>query len=689
MRRIDIARMMTFGVGVVLLLVIPHMAHGQRGAIHAVARISHVANTSALHENTGYTDSTSRDARLDAFFERLAADVPHLLAVVLDTTHADSRAPESQAHDVHARRLSRFGDPRVTNPRLGWEHWARHQARMTWPSAVWLDSVRAAWPALEPDLRVMMVLTGSAFLPAFIDYLSTHPTQRGVDHLETAYRAAIGSPAVWAAHGSTDALAAVHTAELIASSRLVTGMLALARGDTTGAMTALWDAATVEIVTTADGAASSVPAATVFTALAEARRDTVQWILGLTLQRLRHPPTYWDTQDFLTDALLQDVYRAFTATGRSVPDLAPTLLRSDPPPMTPPSFQAYLDRQWTALFDRLPMYAVADRPEPAAAETARRLVIMEYGSSLSCCGCWTEDRAMSALERHYGADHLLPLSYRMPGEDGPIMTLADPSANQRYVEWYPWDGASGNDTVHHGIPRQVYRGARGELLDGVRIDGEPRIPKRPGLPHSFKDAYANAIDRELQRPPEAHLRVRAEQQWSTLTVTTFVDSLSLPRSRVALRLMLVRDTVRLNSGTVRRLMFNTVFAVSHSDGLSLGLPLPVNAADAVHYTFDLAALERGIAGQRTTETWRTFLAQNDFWRTQDLDVAARAIEERNGAFVKFPDPRDWQVDWSHVFLVALAQDLDTGDILQALRMPLQLSETAIHAAAPSLSQASN
>jgi hypothetical protein len=474
---------------------------------------------------------------------------------------------------------------------------------------------------------------------------------------------------------------------------VASAVLALAHGDTTAALPLLREAAEIETISRADYAVEGTDEATVmFTQLAEARHDTTQWLLGLTLQRLRHPPGWGNQSAFLTDALLRDVYSQMTATGRPVPDISPDRLVNDPVPRVPGTFpvsyETYLDRQWTALFDRHPRYLLPRYAEPhdtggrrasSFSASATRTVVLEYTSNLNCGGCWHEDRELSAIAQRYGPDRVLPLSFRSPGADGPVTGLAD-DLERWYYEWYPEPGVAGGDTLHHGVPRQIYQTAAGDTLIGYRIDGQQRMHTLPPAhrTETYMTALAQATDRELTRPPEARVQVETQQHGHTLNVTSWVDSLRGVHHRVALRLLLVRDTVWLRSGHVRRLLFNTVLAMSHSDSLSMGLCVLMHPTETVpiHYAFDLARLQQGILAQRTTDGWGRFYATVYWGSRESARDYPRLIGERNSAIARFSDPRDWQIDWTHVYLVAIVQDLDTGDMLQALRVPLHLTAPA-------------
>lgn len=646
----------------------PIIAQAQRGVIHPNSRRDQRtwtwSWTSRPTETASLPVPDSAPNRIAAFLTKVANDMPALASAYFDQTGAIQRMEWTDSLGLQRRSLDMLNTPAMSAaPAFGWPTeppWMMGPRTPT-PTREWLDSLAGLWPHIDPKLQAQFLfdINGSPFLEALLDHIAQAPADPAVSTIVDAWERIAHQPRF---------VEAPDAAYLISTARLASALRALARGDTAGALRPLREAATIETISASDYAVhGTFEAGLMYARLAEARRDTAQWFYALTLLRLRHSPTFGDPQAFLNDALLRDMYQRLTASGRPAPDLLPERLADDPRPRTPLSYDAYLDRQWAALFDRLPRYhaGLASRDMMAR---AKRLVVIEYTSSLGCGGCWQEDRELSAIERRYGDAHVLPLSFRAPGGDGPITGIGE-DTERWYYEWYPRTGVAGSDTLHHGVTMQVYRSPRGDTLMGYRIDGQNRVQSKPV--GSYLTRLRQAIDTEFARPSEARIRVEARREGARLHVTSNVDHVP-PSRRVALRLLLVRDTVWLYSGHVRRLMFNTVMAVSHSDTLSMGLRIPPNGG-AIQYTFDLARLQQGILAQRTTEGWAHFYG-TVYWGTPEWqNDRARLIESRDGAIYRYPDPRDWRIDWSHVFLVAIVQDLDSGDMLDAVRLPLHLT----------------
>jgi hypothetical protein len=138
-----------------------------------------------------------------------------------------------------------------------------------------------------------------------------------------------------------------------------------------------------------------------------------------------------------------------------------------------------------------------------------------------------------------------------------------------------------------------------------------------------------------------------------------VDSLRGPHRTLALRVVLFADTVWKRGGNARRIYTNVVQDAAHNDTLSLGLPLQGSLPTTISHAFDLAAIQAA----RTAE------------RDDEFVVNATNLASV-GMGTTFPDPRDWQLDRSRLHLVAFVQDLDTGEVLNAVRMKVPASTDA-------------
>jgi len=636
------------------------------------------------------TPDDATRARVDTFLNDLSHELPQLVPLAVDSvTRQWSPRPntpqwQSQWESIIALGLAEQRDPShlwgAALVRRGPSTTAAGNSRppenVIVTAVQWLDSLRVLWPHLDPSTRATLLVRdeGSGILlPVLLECL-----EQGVG------TQAIASIATTLETTAQHAFAPnVEVGSLLGTGLLVRGAVALAQRDTVAAMAALWPAAAVQTLTrTTTTVPSTLPAARLLVTLATARHDTLALLRGLTLLRLQQPLNFAG-ESYIADALLHDVYPAVAATGQPMPDiLPPGAHHADLPPATTPlTLDGYLDRQWGLLFDRSVTDLGHVSPVVAAkASQTHRVVVIEYESSLGCGGCWFEDRFMSAMARRYNSVSVIPLSIRANGADGPITGLEQDHSGW-YWAWYPLD------TTAKPLPlipfAATLRSASGAELNSsylVNGHGVSTVPV-PGttpvlrgaldtVPHPGRHANMIAtIDSALQQSPEAQLRVTTAVQRAPgsvqLHVTTRVDAGTHPRANLAVRLMLVRDTVWLRSGSLRRLMFNPVLSMSHTPALPLGLPLPAQEKVPVDYTFDLTAIQRGITAQRTSDGWQRWSDAHQF----GMD----GTSQRDNTLMTYPDPRDWQIDWSHVFLVALVQDVHTSDILQAVRVPLGLS----------------
>jgi hypothetical protein len=413
--------------------------------------------------------------------------------------------------------------------------------------------------------------------------------------------------------------------------------------DTTGAMHALLATARLPRTALAHDAARQLAV------LAHARGDTTQWLTALTLWRLQLGAV--DSEFLAVDAELRAVHARYVVAHGNPPDVVPGRLADAPVPRTPQSFDAYLDRQWAALHERgFPV----ERSSRVASAGPHRLVVMEYLTAVMCGGCYYEDRAFQPLSRRYDPTDVLPLAYHY---SPPIMDGTD-STDDRWYAWYPiHETASFRGQRAPRIPMQTKVAPDGDTLSNAFVNGHGLPPHHgawPALQAPGERGYHTTVavvDRELQRPPDARVQLQVVPEGDRLTVNVAVDSIRGRHQRLALRIAVVSDTVRVRTGTEKRIYQNVVRAEAQSDSLSMGVPIDARQPSHTTYSFDVAAIEAGVNCIHDADCVA---------RAWGPDTAMAHDYER-----RHPDPRDWQIDRSQLRVVAFVQDLETSDVLQA------------------------
>lgn len=298
-----------------------------------------------------------------------------------------------------------------------------------------------------------------------------------------------------------------------------------------------------------------------------------------------------------------------------------------------------------------------------------RLVVGEYTTGIFCGFCQPHDAAFNALLQRYPATAFISLAYHYD----PNLPFGDPadSALDHVHRWYGVDKEPG---MFDHLP------AKGDddWIDGQSVNPTINIgalfSNTAGGGTANYARLAHAIDRELQRPPEAFLQVRTRATGGQIHVQVRVDSVVGDHPETYLRLLLVEDTVSLlhplywyrqrvkqiggQEYPLRREHHMIVRAVAHTGQLLLGLPL--HAPGTVSYTFDVAAIQRrqwdyhnaGVVALRPYgPEYRTDTANVNLMRT---------------ILETFPDVHDWRLDPKRLHIVAFVQDAHTGAVLQAV-----------------------
>jgi hypothetical protein len=330
-----------------------------------------------------------------------------------------------------------------------------------------------------------------------------------------------------------------------------------------------------------------------------------------------------------------------------------------------------------------PLHPVATTPWNAKAEWAGRLVIGEYGTGSACEICHFIAETYNGLMRRYPSTVFIALSYHMDYD----WFMSDPadSVFDRERLWYArvdkakcGSANSENETWAGQIPLPC------SMWPGIIMDGRSPIPfKAPdvdtnGSPEFFKgasqlwyDRMVAGIDTELGRAPEAFFHAQTTVQGGKIGVSVKVDSITGQHPKLFLRLLLVEDTVALHPKDtvpspiwdIDREQYWIVYASAHTPALALGLPLP--GPGTAKYTFDVAAIQHRILRIRQGETkWVS-------------EVFAKDKEEMLKAIARHPDDRDWRLNPLRLHVVALVQDAQSGEVLQAAMVPVDGKRLAL------------
>ena len=348
-------------------------------------------------------------------------------------------------------------------------------------------------------------------------------------------------------------------------------------------------------------------------------------------------------------------YRQFVAAYPALRRRHPTV-SSDP--------QRYLD----SLFQQF-----VDRSEPVTRHVKTgtgRMVILEYDTGLNCGACWGYDRMLALLLQRYAPDELAVLAFQM---DCPPLSNELDSSMEQFSAWYPSHGAEHGvrwGTVPNSDRAISFDGKMGKRGDGkLVLNGIPPLVLDDTGAWDMPGMLRKQIDTLLERAPGARLSLATTVRGGALDARLAIEGVAPAHAHVVARFILLEDTVRMTGETNRRLHYGVVRAASRSADLSLAVPLTHDAAGRAEarYTFALDTLAGQFARQRSgriiidarTRTHPEF-------REQLESMVDRWPQLTSG----FPDRNDWRMQAARLHVVALVQDLDTGEVLQTVSIPV-------------------
>jgi len=565
--------------------------------------------------------------------------------------HLDS-ATENVAHQFWGprnRELQLFNALRSEPREVHFDHLDTSSDDQFLPALVWMDTLRAAWRKTPADAHYGKFYDGGIEqqpIAKTLWYLTRYRELRPA--IEQYARAALQAGEVAPRHFTRW--------EMLSTGHALMGEIALAQDDTTRAIAELF--ATVRFPKTAIAEAAGHRLVEV----AQSRMDTVFQIQALAAQKLL---TDYETEMRLfAVGRLQSLWDSYVAGHDSVPDFLPA--SAMPNARATKSLDVYLDRHWSALYD----WDFPVAPAPASLlQQSSRVVVVEHSTGAGCHGCWWDDRALWPLTRRYPANRVVLLTY---GREAPLGIKGTEDLDSlwtRYDAWYPTIGGGITWRTQRSarISFQSRIGAKGDTLGGWPIDGLRGEPVGTELNYRWLELEgfqrnSARVDHELTRAPDADLRVMASwpQQnghvdrdhiQASVRIDSIASHVRASGHPLAVRMVLYEDTVWIHTNTIRRIYLNVVREATQNDTLSLGLPVPPAVPAAVDYTFDVGAVERLMQRVRDDPKGLIQSARGDYYG----DLPA----------LWHPDPRDLRIDRSRLYVIAMIQDLTTGEILQA------------------------
>jgi RNA polymerase sigma factor (sigma-70 family) len=274
--------------------------------------------------------------------------------------------------------------------------------------------------------------------------------------------------------------------------------------------------------------------------------------------------------------------------------------------------EAILDREYRA---KVPPF----KPDKFAGRKGKsdRAVVLELFTGTQCPPCIAASVAFDALHETYNPGELVLLQYHLhiPGPDQ--LTNADGEARWAfYAKAFPKEIG--------GVPTTLFNGKPKASGGGGMADSEEKYKQ-----------YRQAIDPLLETDSVAKLSASAVKGDNKINIQVDVTDLKNPGGNIRLRLLLVEETVRFPGRNMVRFHRNVVRStVGGTEGFALKEKESKHAA------------------------------------TVDLDVLRKSL---NGYLDNFNNQRpfpnsDRPLDLANLHLIALVQDDQTHEILQAVQV---------------------
>src|SRR5262245_31462852 len=248
---------------------------------------------------------------------------------------------------------------------------------------------------------------------------------------------------------------------------------------------------------------------------------------------------------------------------------------------------------------------------------SERAVLVELFTGAECPPCVAADVAFDALEKTYKPTDVVLLQYHLhvPGPDP--LTNPDTVNRMKYYAKYV-----------EGTPTMLFNGKPGAPGGGPLQAGRKKYAE-----------YREVIEPMLEKDAGAKIELTATRKEKDISIKANVSDLAKVGENVRLKLFLVEDHVRYTGGNALRYHHGVVRAMP---GGVKGFALPKKTAEQT-VTVNLDDLRLKI---------------NDY-----LDDCAKNEGE-------FPKP-DRPLELKNLRVVALVQDDDTNDVLQAAQVDVK------------------
>ncbi|MFN7927775.1 MAG: tetratricopeptide repeat protein [Blastocatellia bacterium] len=261
--------------------------------------------------------------------------------------------------------------------------------------------------------------------------------------------------------------------------------------------------------------------------------------------------------------------------------------------------------------------------KPTAART-NRVVLAEVFSGSSCAPCIATDLAVEAALKRYSTKELAVLMYHVQIPD--LDPLTNPTGEAR------------QDFYGARVAPLVYvNGALQRGLGGYRDKAEESWAK-----------LTPVIDKALDAPSEAAIRISAMRQGPTIKVKLGIEKIRSNASTLRLHLALVEDEVRYTG--VNGIRFHPMVVRAMAGEKAAGWAVKADETPAFEHTFEVQKIEAAT---------KTYL--------DEYELNGRALP------VKFEDKKH-AIDVNKLSLVAFLQDPQTKQILQAVFLKLPAAD---------------
>lgn len=254
-------------------------------------------------------------------------------------------------------------------------------------------------------------------------------------------------------------------------------------------------------------------------------------------------------------------------------------------------------------------------------EKANRVVLVELFTGAQCPPCVAADIGFDGLVKAYEPKDVVLLQYHMhiPGPD--------PLTNPDTVARWKYYGGLHADKVR-GTPTALFNGTPNAGGGGGMDLSEKKFEQFKGL-----------IDPLLEEKTDVSVTATATETDGTITATATVGGIKEPKNEHKLRFVLIEDNVRYLGGNGVRFHHHVVRSFM---GTGDGVKVKDLKDGKFATTLKVADLKKSLS---------TYL------------------EEFGAKELPFPN-RDRPLDLKHLKLVAVVQDDESGEVLQAVQVPV-------------------